>query len=96
MSGVLYDLSGLLALFFAGSIVLTPLLGLTLRFALKPLIESVARLQGSSRDDDLRLLTRRVEALENELEMTQRALGDVRAASDFDRRLNGPGQNEAP
>lgn len=90
MGGFLNELAGVLAIFFLGSIILIPLLGITLRFALKPLIESVAKLQGADRDESMRLLAERFEGLEGDLSETQRELAELRAANEFERRLKAP------
>lgn len=65
-------------------IVLIPVAGLTLRFALRPVVESVARLmelrathQGSD------LLEKRVALLEQELDQVRR----LAEGAEFDRRL---------
>ena len=71
-------------------IVLIPVAGLTLRFALRPIVESVARLmelRASHEGGDL--LEKRVALLEQELDQVRR----LAEGAEFDRRLTEePGQ----
>lgn len=84
------DILGILVM---GLIVFTPVAGLTARFALKPLIESLARLadsRGGVRGDELRVLASRVALLEQELKATREEVRSLEERSDFDRRLGAP------
>lgn len=61
---------GMLAILFAGLIVFVPLAGLTMRFALKPLIDSLIRVVEARRPaQDLALLERRLALVEHELSL---------------------------
>jgi uncharacterized protein (DUF1501 family) len=44
------DFAAIVALLFAGTIVLVPVLALSARFALKPVIEAIAKLKQSGND----------------------------------------------
>ncbi len=56
------------AVFMIGLIVFVPVAGITARFALKPLIDSIGRIAEMRRpSDEVRALERRVAALEKEL-----------------------------
>ena len=75
----------------SGLIVFTPVAGLTLRFALKPLVDSMARLMEiRSRKDDADLLDKRVALLEQELGAARTELKELRDRDEFYQRL-GPG-----
>ncbi|MCI0673903.1 MAG: hypothetical protein L0Y64_25925, partial [Myxococcaceae bacterium] len=51
-------------------------IGLTVRFAFKPLVEAIAVVRGGrAREAELALLEKRVELLERELEHVRRGLG---------------------
>ena len=57
-----------LAVLMVGLILLVPVAGITARFALKPLIDSIGRIAEMRRSpDEVRALERRVAALETEL-----------------------------
>lgn len=87
--GSLRDLTGVLAIFFAGSVVLAPVLAWSLRIALKPLTETL-RFRSDPR------LIGRVERLEGELEELRRTLADVRDGQQFERALGAAGARAAP
>lgn len=79
----------ILAILISGIILFIPVAGLTIRFALKPVVESIARLMearaGSAAND---ILERRVALLEQELNVTRDELRSLSAKHDFDRRLS--------
>jgi hypothetical protein len=59
---------GVLAVLIGGLIVLVPVAGITARFALKPLIDSIIRVAEACRPaEEVRQLERRVAQLEQEL-----------------------------
>lgn len=82
------DLVALVGTILGISIVLIPVAGLTLRFALKPAITALTRFfdhQGI--EESVRMLERRIEFQERQiqsLETTIRRIGDE---SEFDRKL---------
>lgn len=81
----------ILAILIGGLIVFTPVAGATLRFALKPLVDSIARLmEVRSRKDDADLLDKRMALLEQELSVTRMELRELRDRDEFYQRL-GPG-----
>ncbi|CAA9328649.1 MAG: hypothetical protein AVDCRST_MAG89-2018 [uncultured Gemmatimonadetes bacterium] len=70
--------------------LLIPITGLTARFALKPLMEALAKyreLQGQ--DQAQQLLERRMALLEEQLHGMDRSLRDLADESDFRRQLEG-------
>ena len=82
---------GGLAILFAGMVVLVPILGLTLRFAIKPFFDSWAEIQrGRVSPDNHALLERQIGLLETEMQEVQRTLDAVVASQDFSRQLANP------
>jgi hypothetical protein len=74
-------------------IVLVPIAGLTARFALKPLIESVTaamRVRQGDGGGDVARMERRVAHLEEELASMRGQLQQVADGAAFDRRLAAP------
>jgi hypothetical protein len=82
---------GGLSILFTGLVVLVPVFGLTLRFAIKPFFDTWAEIQRSRvNDDHSDLLARQVSLLELELPDVQRTLQSVTDSQDFQRRLADP------
>src|SRR5688572_5972792 len=66
---------GGMAILFAGMVVLVPVLGLTLRFAIKPFFDTWAEIQRNQvRGDQDSLQARQISLLELELDQVQQAL----------------------
>lgn len=79
---------GGMSILFAGMVVLVPVLGLTLRLAIKPFFDTWAEIQrGRVSNDQIAVLERQVSLLESELQQVQHILGSVVDAQDFSRRL---------
>jgi hypothetical protein len=68
-------------------IVLIPVAGLTARFALKPLIESISGVMRARQGGDVAALERRIAALEAEVTSLRGELASGEEARAFDRRL---------
>jgi hypothetical protein len=82
---------GGLSILFTGMVVLVPVLGLTLRFAIKPFFDSWLEVQrGRVAIDQDSLLARQVGVLEGELQEVQRTLQAVVDGQDFQRQLANP------
>ncbi|HEV2149539.1 MAG TPA: hypothetical protein VGR37_19215 [Longimicrobiaceae bacterium] len=64
------DLTSLAAIWMGGSVLLVPLAGLTARYGLRPLVESVARMRAAGGDAALEA---RFAALERRMEEMARA-----------------------
>jgi hypothetical protein len=78
----------ILAILFGGLIVLVPVLGLTIRFALKPAIEAFQQLRSAQGDGrELAVLEQRTSLLEQQLNQVESALHRLESAQEFDRRL---------
>jgi hypothetical protein len=88
MDSFLFDLSGVMAIFFTGAIVLTPLVAISLRFALKPFITAVSRGQqvGAAREEALRQESR-ISQLEGEFHDLQRVVQRLADADEFRQQL---------
>lgn len=68
--------------------VLIPIAGLTARFALKPVVESMARLFDSRTvEDTVEITERRVALLESQIESLEQLVHDLKEGRDFDRQL---------
>jgi hypothetical protein len=85
------DLTSLVAVILGISIVLIPVIGLTARFALKPAVEALARVfETRSLDESMRILERRVELQEQQIDVLQSSMQHLTEARDFDRQLAAP------
>lgn len=86
------DFTGMLAVAGGLLIVLIPVAGLTARFALKPLIESISNAmrarQGVGAGDGP-AMERRIAALEAEVTSLRTVLRQVSDGAAFDRQLSG-------
>lgn len=83
----------ILAIIMGGLIVLVPVAGITARFALKPLIDSLVRIAEVRRStQEVELLERRVALLEQELSSVRSDVKEIAEREEFYRRLAGPAQ----
>jgi hypothetical protein len=86
--GMIGEMIGLVGAFFGGLIVLAPVVALSVRFGLKPLVEAKHRLsQGASAD---LAQDRRLALLEAEMQNIQASLQQLAEADDFRRQLATP------
>lgn len=88
------DLTAIVAIIMGSLMVLIPVTGLTLRFALKPLIDSMGGM-AQARDTDriLEMSERRIALLEQQLESVEGETRRLREAVEFHTQLAGA---EAP
>lgn len=87
-----WQLTDLVILLFVGAAVLIPVVGLTARFALGPLIEKFARGRSTQIETlagELGALRVEVEGLRDELRHQQTEIKRLRDAADFERQLKG-------
>jgi hypothetical protein len=90
------DLVALVAVILGISVVLIPIIGLTARFALKPVVEALARVfESRSVDETVRILERRVELQEQQIESLQSSLEKLSETQEFDRQLSAPRAGDA-
>lgn len=84
-----YALASVVVAFFGGAAILTPILALSARFALKPVTEAWIRLrQGETSDQEKILQDRRIALLEAELQNVQQLLQQRLEVQDFERQLS--------
>lgn len=82
------DIVGLVAVIMGISIVLIPVMGLTARYALKPIVSVMDRyLHGKDTEESVRIFERRLALLEQQLDDVQGSLGRLVEVSEFDARL---------
>jgi TolA-binding protein len=81
------DWPGILGVVFGGLIVLVPVAGITARFALKPIIQSLREVKSLAGPDTSGSLERRVEALEVQLANLDESVERLVQAQEFDRQL---------
>jgi hypothetical protein len=85
------DLVALVSVILGISVVLVPVIGLTARFALKPVVEALGRVfESRTSDESMRILERRVGLQEQQIEALQETLKHMSDAQDFDRLLARP------
>lgn len=86
---IVYAIAAVLAVIFGGITILVPVLALTIRFALRPVIDSWARLKQSPETEQERaLVARRLDLLEAELQHVQHSVREVAEAEEFRRQLS--------
>lgn len=86
---VVLAIAAVLAVIFAGITILVPVLALTIRFALRPLIDSWVRLkQSPDTDQERALIGRRLDLLEAELQHVQHSVKEIAEGQDFQRQLS--------
>jgi hypothetical protein len=91
-SQLLDQLVPLVAIVFGCAIVLIPIIGFTLRFALKPTMETWLQLkgQGPASSPQVEVLERRLASVEQQLEQMHNSFERITAERDFDRKLTAP------
>ena len=91
------DLTALAAVILGISVVLVPVIGLTARFAFKPVVEALARIfEDRNADETVRMLERRIELQEHELTSLHATVRQLVDGRDFDRQLSPPTAQAAP
>lgn len=89
----LYALAAVISVLFGGLVILVPIVALTMRFTLKPMLETWMRVrQGTSGQEGV-LQDRRISLLEAELQGVQSALQTLLEADEFRRQLQATGAN---
>ncbi len=82
-----------LAIFLGLMVVLIPITGLTLRFALKPMMEALGKYREVQGDKQMQaLLERRVSLMEEQLHSVDRSLRELVEESEFRRELESGGR----
>lgn len=91
------DLVALVSAILGISIVLVPVIGVTARFALKPTAEALSRFfdhQGLT--DTVRVLERRLDFQEHQIDTLESQLRRLTEGSEFDRELLEARRDETP
>ncbi len=82
------DLTEIVAIVMGMSVVLIPIAGLTARFALKPLVESLGKVnEVRGVEETVAITERRVALLEQQLESMESTVRQLEEVRDFDRAL---------
>lgn len=87
-AGQIGALAGVVGTFFGGLIVLAPVLAISLRFAMKPMVEGIAKLKATSAADGGKDL--RIQMLEAEVAQLNATVQQLVEADDFRRQLTAP------
>ena len=85
------DLAEIVAIFMGILCIMIPVAGITARFALKPIVEAIARareMQGGSRE--AAILEKRVALLEQQIHSIEGSLDRLAEDSEFRRQLEAP------
>ena len=92
------DLTAVVAVILGSLMFLIPIAGITARFALKPLVDSMARFFDTrTMEDAMAINERRVALLESQVESLEHTVDQLRAAQSFDRELGrGPEPGRLP
>ena len=87
---ILYGMTGMLAVLLGGIVVLVPVLGLTVRYALRPMIESWVKMKTNpTLESQNELLARQVALLEAEVQHLQGTVQGLLEGQVFQRALQG-------
>jgi hypothetical protein len=82
------DLTQVIAVIMGISIVLIPVIGLTARFALKPVVEALSNvLQTRGMDESLQIIERRLALMETQMEVMENSMRRLEDTSEFDAQL---------
>ncbi len=82
------DVTAIVAIVMGILIVLIPIAGFTARFALKPIVEAIARMREvEGRNQELSLLDKRVALLEQQMQNMEGMVERLEEAAEFQRRL---------
>lgn len=85
------DLTAVIAVVMGSLMVLIPVVGLTARFALKPVVEAMARARsGQSTQEEVRLLQQQVALLEQQVQSMETAVRRLGEEQDFRRQIEAP------
>lgn len=94
------DITAVIAVIMGISIVLIPVIGLTARFALKPVVEALSRVfETRTTNESIQILERRISLLESQIEGMESSMSRLDEAARFDAQLKGtdtPSRGELP
>jgi len=82
------DLTSIIAVIMGISVVLIPVIGLTARFALKPVVEALSRVfEARGMDESLQIMERRIALLETQMENLDNSMNRLEDTARFDAQL---------
>jgi hypothetical protein len=85
------DLTGLVAVVLGCLMLLIPIAGLTARFALKPVVEAIARVRDTQNSRQaMDLLERRLDLMEHQLQQLDSSVSRIGDEMEFLRQLANP------
>lgn len=92
------DLTAIIATIMGISIVLIPVAGLTLRFAIKPFVEAIAQnFEHHGLEDTVEIMERRMSLLESRIESMEGTMDRLVEAVEFQNELrSGPPSHVLP
>ena len=86
-----YAMASIVVAFFAGAALLIPIIALSARFALKPVMETWIRFrQSETTDQDKILQDRRIALLEAEVQNLNQVVHQRVEVDEFERKLSAP------
>lgn len=86
-----YAMASIVVAFFAGAALLIPIIALSARFALKPVMETWIRFrQSETTDQDKILQDRRIALLEAEVQSIHQLVHQRFEVDEFERKLSAP------
>ena len=89
------DITSVISVIMGISIVLIPVIGLTARFALKPVVEALSRLfETRGNEESVQMLERRVAFLEAQIEHLEGSVSRLDETTSFDAELRSGPNNE--
>ena len=82
------NVTGIIAVIMGISVILIPVAGLTVHFALKPLVGAFARVfEHRGLEETVGIMDRRMELIEAQVESMDAAVNRIAEAVEFDRQL---------
>ena len=85
------DLTAVVAVFMGTLIVLIPVAGVTVRFAIKPITEAMARMKESQGTaQQLALMQQRMELMEHQLGAMESEMFRIKEVAEFTAQLKSP------
>lgn len=85
------DVTGIVAVVMGMLVILIPIAGFTLRYAIKPIAEAVAKVrQTEAANREFSMLEQRVELIERQLSAMESDVHRLREIEEFHAQLKGP------
>ena len=82
------DLTAIIAVIMGISVVLIPVIGLTARFALKPVVEALSKVfESRGMNESLQITERRIALLESQIESLENSMNRLEDTASFDAQL---------